>query len=131
MCLADIVMTDVNLNDQPEIVDFANASSELTISKPADDRLLEGSPEQRTRNFFSDATGRFFAGTWESSPGKWKIRYTENEFCHMTAGRVRITDANGRQREFKAGDTFVIPAGFAGTWEVLESARKLYAIFEP
>jgi uncharacterized cupin superfamily protein len=49
----------------------------------------------------------------------------------MTAGRVRITDANGRQREFKVGDTFVIPAGFAGTWEVLESARKLYAIFEP
>jgi uncharacterized cupin superfamily protein len=29
-----------------------------------------------------------------------------------------------------AGDTFVIPAGFVGTWEVLEDCRKIYAIFE-
>ena len=75
--------------------------------------------------------GRFFAGVWESTPGKWAIRYSENEFCHMTAGRVRISDRNGNQREFGAGDAFVIPAGFEGTWEVLETARKLYAIYEP
>jgi uncharacterized cupin superfamily protein len=30
-----------------------------------------------------------------------------------------------------AGDSFVVPAEFEGTWEVLEPAVKLYAIFEP
>ncbi|WP_414028394.1 cupin domain-containing protein, partial [Escherichia coli] len=27
-------------------------------------------------------------------------------------------------------DRFVIPAGFQGTWEVLEACRKVYVIFE-
>ena len=29
-----------------------------------------------------------------------------------------------------AGDSFVVPSGFGGSWEVLEDCRKLYAIFE-
>jgi uncharacterized protein len=131
MCLADIVMTNVNLTDQPEIVNFATANGEITVSKPAADRLLEGSPEQRTRNFFSDATGQFFAGTWESSPGKWRVKYAENEFCHIVRGEVYIEDAHGRGRSYRAGDSFVIPAGFAGTWQVREPTLKLYVIFEP
>ncbi|HLD67170.1 MAG TPA: cupin domain-containing protein, partial [Pseudomonas sp.] len=28
------------------------------------------------------------------------------------------------------GDRFVIPAGFSGTWEVLEPCRKVYVMFE-
>lgn len=131
MCLADIVMTDVNLTSQPGIVNFATAGAEVTLSIPAEDRLLAGSPQQKTSNVFSDAGGKFFSGVWESTPGKWRIRYSENEFCHMTAGRVRITQTNGAAHEFGAGDSFVIPAGFEGTWEVLETARKLYAIYEP
>jgi len=31
---------------------------------------------------------------------------------------------------FAAGDAFVIPAGFTGTWEVLDDCAKIYAIFE-
>jgi uncharacterized cupin superfamily protein len=49
----------------------------------------------------------------------------------MTAGRVRITDEQGRQVTYGPGDSFVMPAGFKGLWEVLEPARKFYAIFEP
>lgn len=129
MCIADMVMTDIRATDG--IVDFGRAPAEITVSKPAEDRLIAGSPQHRVSNFFSDTTGRFFAGVWESTPGTWKVRYTENEFCHMTAGRVRITDSEGRRREFGPGDSFVIPAGFEGTWEVVESARKLYAVYEP
>ena len=29
------------------------------------------------------------------------------------------------------GDSFVMPAGFPGLWEVLEPAQKFYAIYEP
>ena len=88
-------------------------------------------PEQTARNYFSDSGGRFFAGIWESTPGRWRVRYTENEFCHLTRGRIRIEDSAGRQWTFKAGDSFVIPAGFAGTWEVIEPTAKLYVIYEP
>ena len=130
MCLADIVMTEVN-PAVTSIIDFATTTPEISVSSPPADRLLAGSPRQKTGNVFADTGGKFFAGVWESTPGKWRVRYSENEFCHMTAGRIRITDTAGAEREFAAGDTFVVPAGFEGTWEVLEAARKLYVIYEP
>ena len=128
MCLASIVMTAAIV---PRIVDFASADAETSISKPPADRLLAGNPEHKTHNYFSDSGGRFFAGIWESTPGRWRISYKENEFCHITRGRVRIADLSGQQWTFKAGDSFVIPAGFAGTWEVLEPTAKFYVIYEP
>jgi uncharacterized cupin superfamily protein len=48
----------------------------------------------------------------------------------MTAGRVLITAEDGSANTFAAGDAFVVPAGFSGTWEVLEDCTKIYAIFE-
>ena len=48
----------------------------------------------------------------------------------MTAGRVVITSDSGERSSFGPGDAFVVPAGFSGTWEVLEDCAKIYAIFE-
>jgi uncharacterized cupin superfamily protein len=112
------------------LVDFSKATPDVSESRPAPERLLAGTPVHVARNFFSDKTGQFFAGIWESSPGKWRVSYTENEFCHITRGKVRIEDALGRSWTFKVGDSFVVPAGFTGVWEVLEPASKLYVIFE-
>jgi uncharacterized cupin superfamily protein len=114
----------------PALVDFKAATPDISTSCPAPERVLAGDPQHHVRNYFSDATGQFFAGTWQSSPGKWRVRYTENEFCHLTSGRVRIEDEQGRAWSFAAGDSFVVPAGFAGTWQVLEPTSKLYVIFE-
>jgi uncharacterized protein len=103
---------------------------EAEVSQPAADRLISGTPELQVRNYFSDATQQFFAGRWSASRGKWHVRYTENELCVMTAGRVVIESASGERSSFGPGDAFVIPAGFAGTWEVLEDCAKVYAVFE-
>lgn len=96
-------------------------------------RLAPGSPvpAQFVRNAYTDATGRFFGGIWRSSVGAWRVSYTENELCVLTAGRVRISDDAGRSWTFGPGDCFVMPSGFQGLWEVLEPARKFYAIYEP
>lgn len=114
----------------PTIVDFRrNMKGEE--SAPAPDRVLKGEPKTSVRNYFGDPSGQFFAGTWSSTVGKWKIDYTENEFCHLLEGRVVITSAaDGKRWQFNAGDAWVIPAGFSGTWETVEPARKRYAIFE-
>jgi uncharacterized cupin superfamily protein len=98
---------------------------------PASDRILAGKPRQAISNYFSDPTQQFFAGRWSSTRGKWRVRYTESELCHITAGRVRIESSDGAAETFGPGDTFVVPAGFEGTWEVLEDCSKVYAIFEP
>ena len=99
-------------------------------SEPPADRLLAGTPELQLRNFFTDATQQFFAGHWSATRGKWRVRYTENELCVMTAGLVVIESATGERLTFRSGDAFVIPAGFTGTWEVVEDCSKIYAIFE-
>jgi uncharacterized cupin superfamily protein len=104
---------------------------EPDVSVPGADRLLAGVPEHRVWNYFTDSTQTFFAGRWSGTRGKWRVRYTENELCVMTAGRVVITSDSGESGAFGPGDAFVVPAGFSGTWEVLEDCSKVYAIFEP
>ena len=101
------------------------------VSEPPADRLIAGTPELRVQNYYTDGTQQFFAGRWAATRGKWRVRYTENELCVMTAGRVVITSDSGEHMSFGAGDAFVVPAGFSGTWEVLEDCAKIYAIFEP
>jgi len=103
---------------------------EPEVAAPAADRVLAGKPITRVANYFSDVSQQFFAGRWSATPGKWRVVYTENELCVMTAGRVVIESASGERSVFSAGDAFVVPAGFAGTWEVLEDCSKIYAIFE-
>jgi uncharacterized protein len=103
---------------------------EPEVSEPPAERLLGGHPELAVRNFFTDPSQQFFAGRWSATRGKWRVRYTENELCVMTAGRVVIESDSGERASFAAGDAFVVPAGFSGTWEVLEDCAKIYAIFE-
>lgn len=97
----------------------------------APEKLVSGSPRQTAWNLYTDASGKFFTGIWQSTPGKWRISYTEEEYCQLLEGVSIITDAGGRAVTLKAGDRFVIPRGFAGTWEVVETTRKIYVIYEP
>lgn len=100
------------------------------VSDPPPERLVAGNPKLKVENYFADTSQQFFAGRWSATRGKWRVRYTENELCVMTAGRVVIHSEGGNAQAFGPGDAFVVPAGFAGTWEVLEDCSKIYAIFE-
>jgi uncharacterized protein len=112
-----------------KIIDF-NQPLAAESSAPAADRLIAGNPTQSIANHFSDTTQQFFSGTWSSTVGKWRIRYTESEFCCLTKGRVVLENLSGERWEFGPGMGFVVPSGFEGTWEVVEPCTKFYAIFE-
>ncbi len=94
------------------------------------EKLIEGNPKQTVWMHFTDPTKQFFVGLWRSEPGKWRIAYTEQEFCLMLEGRSVITDAAGQAITVTAGESFVVPRGFVGTWEVLETATKRFVIHE-
>jgi uncharacterized protein len=112
-----------------QIVDF-RTGQDGEPSTPAADRLLEGSPRHVVSNYFSDQTQQFHSGRWSSTRGKWRIRYSESEFCCLTRGRVALENTEGQRWEFGVGEGFVVPAGFEGTWEVIEDCTKFYALFE-
>jgi uncharacterized cupin superfamily protein len=96
----------------------------------APEKRLDGNPKQQVWVRYSDASGRFFAGTWASEPGKWKIAYTEEEYCELLEGESVITDASGNSKRVRAGDRFVIPRGFTGSWEVVRATKKIFVIYE-
>jgi len=93
--------------------------------------LLSGEYLTRTWNHYSGENGRLYCGIWESTPGKVVINYTEWEFCHLIEGRVVVTGETGEEWHLRQGDAFMIPAGFRGTWETVETVRKHYVILTP
>jgi uncharacterized protein len=114
-----------------DLVLWQPGSVTAETSEPAADCRLGGHPVHSVRNLYADPTAQFFAGTWSSTVGRWRVRYTEHEFCQLTRGRIRIESDAGRSWELGPGDSFIVPAGFTGVWDVLEPAEKMYVIFEP
>jgi uncharacterized cupin superfamily protein len=45
-------------------------------------------------------------------------------------GHLIVTNHSGRREEFNPGDTFVIPKGWAGTWNMTTRFKKQYVAFE-
>ena len=118
------------MSELPKIVALDRLQSG-EYANPAPEKILAGIPRTRVANQYADGSQQFFCGLWSSTAGKWRVRYTEHEFCVIIEGRVRIESNSGERHDFRAGDAFVVPAGFDGTWEVTEPCKKWYAIFEP
>lgn len=95
------------------------------------EKLIAGNPKQCVWKHYSDASGKFFAGIWRSEVGKWRISYTEEEYCQILQGTSIIADTAGNAMTVSAGDSVVVPRGFVGTWEVVEPTQKIYVIYEP
>lgn len=97
----------------------------------AADRVIAGAPVQSTWLEVADEAAGFYVGRWRCTPGKWRIAYTEREYCLLLSGVSVLADDDGNARTVRAGDAFVIPAGFRGTWEVVETTTKRFVISEP
>lgn len=116
------------MGDIGSIVRLGGPGVKPEVSKP--NNVVSGDPQQSLVNYYADSGEKFFAGIWEPTPGKWRVSYSEHEFCHILAGKLVLADEQGGSVTFAAGDAFVIPAGFTGTWETIEPVRKLYAIYQ-
>ncbi|RFU36351.1 DUF861 domain-containing protein [Actinomadura logoneensis] len=95
------------------------------------EKKISGELDITDSRHFTSADSRFIAGIWESTPGRFHAEYVEDEFYYMLYGKVIITDSEGRSRTFVSGDCIAVPAGFVGTWEVLEPTKKFYAHHRP
>jgi hypothetical protein len=109
---------------------FSDPLPEPQRYRPDASRILAGDPAQTAWVLYQSADGRFASGIWECEPGKWRVIFTESEFCQLLAGTIVVRGDDGSERTFRAGDAFVSPAGFTGTWEVVDKARKHFAYYE-
>lgn len=93
--------------------------------------LLAGDYKTKTWNHFTGEDGRLYCGIWECTPGKVTVDYKEWEFCHFISGVAILTNEEGQSWTLTTGDGFIIPSGFKGTWETVETVRKHYVILNP
>ncbi len=66
-------------------------------------------------------------GIWRCTPGGWAIvDRPDTESVLILEGRAQITDASGLMVELTAGSALVLPAGWSGRWDILETVVKHY-----
>jgi hypothetical protein len=68
-------------------------------------------------------------GIWEctAGPSYWKLE--THEEIYVISGSMTVTREGEQPLDVKAGDAVVFPKGWAGTWQIHETLRKLYVIF--
>ena len=102
-----------------EIIDSATPSEELPV-KPG---VYIGQKITFTDEHPEGATVRI--GVWEAGISKTKlIDYPFTEYVLMISGHLVITNDDGSVMEFREGDTFVMPKGWTGIWDVRERMKK-------
>ena len=113
------------------VVDF-QAEAETTHRRLADlpDRVVEGDPHHDTQMRFTSPDGTLMAGTWTSTPGKWNAFTDRDEYCVFLSGHAQLISEDGIVQDFRAGDSFLIPNGFRGFWNVLETTVKHFVIHD-
>lgn len=101
------------------------------IDYPRPDRLMSGNPKRITTSAYTHPN--MDCGIWQCEVGAWNIVFAQNkqEFFNIIEGIVRIHNAeHDAFIEVKAGEAGVIPPGFVGTFEVVETVTKYFVVVE-
>lgn len=88
-----------------------------------------GFPEMSILEFAKNAQGDI--GIWECEPGGWPVNNRPNtEFCYILSGKATLTDdLSGEITPVSAGDLIILPIGWTGRWDIVETVRKIYTIY--
>ncbi|CAI8824146.1 Cupin_3 domain-containing protein [Pseudomonas sp. IT-P100] len=118
----------MTMNNPDHIIDFANPELPVVELETSDPALVDAPYRSRSWRHFMAPEKNAVAGIWEAPEHLERCECDYDELCHLLEGHVRLTDSKGVSQEFKTGATFVVAAGFKGTWENLTPVRKVFMI---
>jgi len=102
---------------------------------PKPERLIKGHPRRDTWNLVDLplSGGRLYCGIWHCQPGHWHIETKAgyHELFTVLSGRCKVHADDGTWQEAGPGEAIFIPGGFRGSFEVIETLSKSYAIVSP
>lgn len=105
-------------------------TQDLSLAKTGTpSRPIRGTTTYKTLEGFTNSSSQQSSGVWEATAGAFRanvVGYTE--FCHILGGSCRVVDPDGTSHHFQAGDSFVLPDGFTGHWEVDDKVKKVFFI---
>jgi len=125
-------MADMTIAPSPTaLLALAGAvTADLGAHAPKPTTLTPGQTEAAVTLWASE-DGRYEAGIWEATPGDFpSVREGFHEVCQLLAGSVTIDSTDGTTTELRAGDLFVTPEGWTGTWRVHETLRKAWVTIQ-
>lgn len=96
------------------------------ITRPDPAKVVSGDPVHTTWSL--EERDGLYAGLWQSTPGKWRISYSEWEYFRILSGYSILTGADGSVTQLHPGDSLILRPGFEGTWEVVQTTLKDYVI---
>ncbi len=110
----------------PEKLAGINLPAEEPFMAPED--VVEGN--HRPRGEVLHYGDQLITEIYEDDALTWKIDepVIYDEFVLVLSGKLILTGTDGVSQEFVAGDSLVVPKGFAGTWQMLGNYRELIVI---
>jgi uncharacterized cupin superfamily protein len=88
-------------------------------------------PLQHDNVCFTNDAGNMYAGMWDSTAFDSEMRpFPWHEMVQLLEGEVTITEGNGREQVFSAGDAFFIPKGTLCHWRADGYVKKFYSILD-
>lgn len=112
---------------RPLLRDAVNAPVEDQGPVPAA-MVTEGAPHTAGVVVFRNEDGSSEAGIWECSAGAYRVTVERDEFCHLLAGRVVVSEDGREPVELRPGDCMMFPRGWTGEWRIVEPIRKVYMV---
>ncbi len=63
---------------------------------------------------------------WEKEASVFPWQYGQSETCLILQGQVTVTNEDGEQFDFGAGDYVTFPQGMKCTWQINQDVKKHY-----
>jgi uncharacterized cupin superfamily protein len=92
--------------------------------------ILSGTPQARTNKLVTSRDWSSTVVVWDCTPGSFKWHYSKDETVHFLSGEAFMTDDDGEEHRFGAGDIAFFPAGTTCTWRVTDHIRKVAVVRE-
>jgi uncharacterized cupin superfamily protein len=90
--------------------------------------LVGKSAPQREADWYTGP--QLEAAIYESDDGAIRFKdFPCDEHVTVVNGKTTLTSANGEKHSFQAGNTFVVPKGWTGVWELKNGYREMI-VFE-
>jgi uncharacterized cupin superfamily protein len=116
------------------VTHYNDLVSPQRLDGPAKVRLdsLRGTPPFTATQTLYDK-GIVSVGFWSCTPGSFRgtSPRTTTECFHVLEGDFLLTDHHtGSIQHCVAGDTIVLPKGWCGHWDVVQTVKKIWAVVE-
>ena len=74
--------------------------------------------------------GEVLIAVFESTPALIEIEepFPYDEYVHVLEGELILTHIDGKKQTFKVGDSFLVPKGFLGTWDMTKHYREMVVV---